>query len=239
MAILLPATQDPEEMVKVGGKPVDGWYHLQLESAEEAEDQSRINLKFVVVSPGEECGKHIYETLWLNGREGDDSGESQQQAWAKVYTYCFAMGMLTRDQYDEARRNGMSCEIDFPANVGAQCVGEFKSRTYTNKKKEKVTVQELHKRVYHLTSKEADNAALDPEIAALAGVVVTAKPAPAKRGRKPKDQAAPAATATQPSQNGTVAAPAPQTQPAPAGAPQSAPTPAPAQTLAPTAYDDI
>lgn len=234
MAILLPATQDPEEMVKVGGKPVDGWYHLQLESAEEAEDQSRINLKFVVVSPGDECGKHIFETLWLNGREGDDSGESQQQAWAKVYTYCFALGMLTREQYDEARRSGLSCEIDFPANVGAQCVGEFKTRSYTNKKKEKVTIQELHKRVYHLTSKEADNAALDPEVAALAGVVVTAKPAPAKRGRKPKDQSA---AAPQPSANGVAQpAPVPQTQAAPAGAPPVNPPSAPA---AAPAYDDI
>lgn len=223
-------------MTKVGGKPADGWYHLQLESGEEAEDQSRINLKFVVVSPGDECGKHIFETLWLNGREGDDSGESQQQAWAKVYTYCFAMGMLTVEQYNEARRNGLSCEIDFPANVGAQCVGEFKTRSYTNKKKEKVTVQELHKRVYHLTSKEADNAALDPEVAALAGVTVTAKPAPAKRGRKPKDQAAPAATsAPQPSQNGTTSAPA-TTQP-PTASPAGAQPPA--ASLAPTAYDDI
>lgn len=235
MAILLPATQDPEEMVKIGGKPADGWYHLQLESADEAEDQSRINLKFSVASPGDECGKFIHETLWLNGsQEASDPEKAQQDAWAKVYTYCFALGMLTREQYDEARRSGLSCEIDFPANVGAQCVGEYKTRTYTNKKKEKVTVQELHKRVYHLTSKEADNAALDPEIAALAGVVVTAKPAPAKRGRKPKDQSA---ATPQPSQNGAAQ---PAQQPAPQSAPAGAPpATTPSAPAAAPAYDDI
>ena len=231
--------QDFDEMLKAGGKPADGFYHLQLIGAEEAEDGTRINVKLEVASPGTECGKHINETLWLKGRDDDESGHSEAAAWAKVFTYAFALGMLTKEEYEQNRAANVDCEIDFPAAVGKQCVGEFKTRSYTSKKtKEKVTVSELHKRVYHLTAPEADRANIDPAIAAIVGVIVQPKPtaaAGAKRGRKSKAELAAAAAAqTQqptPSVNGTVSAPTTNPTPSPS-------TPAP--TAAPNpVYDDI
>lgn len=232
--------QDFDELLKVGGKPADGFYHLQLINAEEAEDATRINLKYEVASPGPENGKHINETLWLKGLDDDESGYSEAQAWAKVFTHAFALGMLTKDDYERARAAGVDCDIDFPAAVGKQCVGEFKTRTFFSKKKnEKVTVSELHKRVYHLTAPEADRANIDPEIAAIVGVIVQPKPnatGGAKRGRKSKAELAAAAAAqTQqatPSVNGTVSAPTANPTPTPTTS-----TPAAAPTSA--VYDDI
>jgi hypothetical protein len=182
MALEFDAEFEFDDITKGGSvKAPPGWYHVQLENAEEKMEENAIDLRFVVLSPGEHCGKKIYERLWISGE-----AEKAAAARKKIHRYAISMRLFTQEEYDAARAAGTRITVDFPAAIGAQAVVELKEgKERTNRNGEKVKYIDIHWRIYDLAAKEAENCEMDREFASQWGVVADNPFASGEGGKSP------------------------------------------------------
>ncbi|OGT57705.1 MAG: hypothetical protein A3E01_02910 [Gammaproteobacteria bacterium RIFCSPHIGHO2_12_FULL_63_22] len=226
MAVDLPTEFEEDDFDNHGGTADPGWHHVQLVSADEAEDGNSCNLKFVVVSPSENAGKNCYERLWYP--KGDDA-EKDGTAVKKLYHYAFALRMLTREDYRAAKEDGENISLDFAQAIGVgQAVVEWKlGKERTNKSTgEKGRYPEIFFRIYDVMSEQSKNAVMSADHLTLLGIT-------------PNDAAAlatPPAKAATNGNGGTAKKPSTAKSATPARQPATAAATAAAGK---SAYDDI
>lgn len=91
----------------VGDRPKPGTYHAQVEDV--TEDSTHVELKCVVVSPGDQLGKKFPVRLQKVGKTPEKSAICKKIA---IQTY-IRLGIITEEEYDRRRANREGVSLDF------------------------------------------------------------------------------------------------------------------------------
>lgn len=159
---------EPESLLQGGGAPKPGTYHVQVIDAKELTDKDQIELKFQIMSPGPECGKH--HTEWLSCTGGD--AEKTKKCQQRILGVALKLRLLKPDYYTQCRASKTPIALDFADALGCQAIIELAENKYTGKDgHEKVNVRMPFAGIYDLCDPKVADVPVDWDTAACWGRV--------------------------------------------------------------------
>ena len=135
----------------------EGKHHFIVIGAEEFNDYAEVKFE---VTAGPDQGREIKERFYFHGADAEKSAICKK----RILKACFALKYLDESEYEQARAEGRSINIEFEDWIDRHCVGEVKHREYDAKDGSKKKAANIGFGFYAIDDKEAKGVILDPEL---------------------------------------------------------------------------
>lgn len=130
-----------KEVQKGGpGRPDPGDYHAQVEDAKE--DDDKIELHCVIVSPGDQCGKTFKHQIWKRSNRTDENGEPIEETREdrlerkkRATQTAIRLGMISEEEYDRRLAAKQGVSLDFVEQApGCQFIAHVVPNEFKDKR---------------------------------------------------------------------------------------------------------
>lgn len=199
------------------GRPSPGDYHMLCIDVTEPDGCNYTDFRFEVVSPGEEVGKQMPLRLFHSAKQGTKSPEEFAKADASVKRrlvgFALRLRVITQQEYEQAKAEHRGLPLDFVGKAsGAQAIITVakQKEPYTDNAtgEQRFGVEIPWGGIHDLNDPNYSHVPIDPEIAAMWGVVREPDHDPFKNPKAPQQQqtSKPATQAAKPQTQQPVAA---------------------------------
>lgn len=163
--IQVPAEYETQDLFRGKSRFLDkpGAYHAQVVASKEMVDENYVELSFEIIGPAEN-GKRIDTRIYTR----DTAGMPQ---YAPLIGVAIQLGLLTIEQYEDARAKRQNVNLDFDSAPGRQAIIDVVASKYTDRKtgEERPCVRLWPDGIKHLDDPNYAKVPLNAELAAFAG----------------------------------------------------------------------